>query len=175
MDISEIPWICLQFVHPLHPYGIHSFPFLWILDLHFILRDTAGQERFHTITTSYYRGAMGIMLVYDITNARTFDNISKWLRNIDEASFIIIFMYWHSHPRMLVLPNSLSHEVLPALAHSLNIWDLQMKWSMQRMHSLCLVKIVLAYLANSEWLSLARIWIISGQIHLTTTQNFWEL
>ncbi|XP_052775383.1 ras-related protein Rab-10-like [Mya arenaria] len=46
--------------------------------------DTAGQERFHTITTSYYRGAMGIMLVYDITNARTFENISKWLRNIDE-------------------------------------------------------------------------------------------
>jgi len=46
--------------------------------------DTAGQERFHTITTSYYRGAMGIMLVYDITNAKTFENISKWLRNIDE-------------------------------------------------------------------------------------------
>ncbi|KHJ87099.1 Ras family protein [Oesophagostomum dentatum] len=49
-----------------------------------IFRDTAGQERFHTITTSYYRGAMGIMLVYDITNAKSFDNIAKWLRNIDE-------------------------------------------------------------------------------------------
>uniref|UniRef100_A0A3B1JZG1 small monomeric GTPase n=1 Tax=Astyanax mexicanus TaxID=7994 RepID=A0A3B1JZG1_ASTMX len=46
--------------------------------------DTAGQERFHTITTSYYRGAMGIMLVYDISNAKSFENISKWLRNIDE-------------------------------------------------------------------------------------------
>lgn len=46
--------------------------------------DTAGQERFHTITTSYYRGAMGIMLVYDITQEKTFDNISKWLRNIEE-------------------------------------------------------------------------------------------
>lgn len=46
--------------------------------------DTAGQERFHTITTSYYRGAMGIMLVYDITNAKSFDNIAKWLRNIQE-------------------------------------------------------------------------------------------
>lgn len=46
--------------------------------------DTAGQERFHTITTSYYRGAMGIMLVYDITNEKSFDNILKWLRNIDE-------------------------------------------------------------------------------------------
>jgi Ras-related protein Rab-10 len=46
--------------------------------------DTAGQERFHTITTSYYRGAMGIMLVYDITSGKSFDNISKWLRNIEE-------------------------------------------------------------------------------------------
>lgn len=53
-----------------------------------IIRDTAGQERFHTITTSYYRGAMGIMLVYDITSAKTFDNIAKWLRNIDEVLLI---------------------------------------------------------------------------------------
>ena len=46
--------------------------------------DTAGQERFHTITTSYYRGALGIMLVYDITDAKSFDNITKWLRAIQE-------------------------------------------------------------------------------------------
>lgn len=52
-----------------------------------MFRDTAGQERFHTITTSYYRGAMGIMLVYDITNSKSFDNIAKWLRNIDEVGF----------------------------------------------------------------------------------------
>ena len=51
-------------------------------------RDTAGQERFHTITTSYYRGAMGIILVYDITSAKTFENISKWLRNIDEVHIV---------------------------------------------------------------------------------------
>lgn len=49
-------------------------------------RDTAGQERFHTITTSYYRGAMGILLVYDITNAKSFDNITRWLGNIDAVS-----------------------------------------------------------------------------------------
>jgi len=48
--------------------------------------DTAGQERFHTITTSYYRGAMGILLVYDITRPTSFDNLAKWLRTIIEHS-----------------------------------------------------------------------------------------
>lgn len=46
--------------------------------------DTAGQERFRTITTAYYRGAMGIMLVYDVTNEKSFQNISTWVRSIQE-------------------------------------------------------------------------------------------
>ncbi|XP_060040776.1 ras-related protein Rab-8A isoform X2 [Erinaceus europaeus] len=46
--------------------------------------DTAGQERFRTITTAYYRGAMGILLVYDVTNEKSFLNIRNWVRNIEE-------------------------------------------------------------------------------------------
>ena len=37
--------------------------------------DTAGQERFRTITQAYYRGAMGILLVYDVTDEASFNNI----------------------------------------------------------------------------------------------------
>lgn len=54
----------------------------------FLFRDTAGQERFRTITTAYYRGAMGIMLVYDVTNEKSFDNIKTWIRNIEEHANI---------------------------------------------------------------------------------------
>lgn len=50
----------------------------------YVSRDTAGQERFRTITTAYYRGSMGIMLVYDVTNEKSFENIKNWIRNIEE-------------------------------------------------------------------------------------------
>jgi len=46
--------------------------------------DTAGQERFKTITTAYYRGAMGILLVYDVTNEATFANINQWVMAIQQ-------------------------------------------------------------------------------------------
>ncbi|XP_067871357.1 ras-related protein Rab-8B-like [Heterodontus francisci] len=46
--------------------------------------DTAGHERFRTITSAYYRGAMGIMLVYDVTNEKSFDNVKSWIRDIEE-------------------------------------------------------------------------------------------
>ncbi|KAL6939931.1 GTP-binding protein [Hanseniaspora osmophila] len=49
------------------------------------LWDTAGQERFRTITTAYYRGAMGIILVYDVTDERTFANIrDSWYNTVSE-------------------------------------------------------------------------------------------
>lgn len=46
--------------------------------------DTAGQERFRTITTAYYRGAMGIVIVYDTTDARTFDLVENWFATVNQ-------------------------------------------------------------------------------------------
>ena len=48
------------------------------------LLDTAGQERFRTITSLHYRNAMGIMLVYDVTNEQSFRNIEDWLKNVEK-------------------------------------------------------------------------------------------
>lgn len=46
--------------------------------------DTAGQERFRTITTAYYRGAMGIVLIYDVTDSRTFENVENWYNTVTQ-------------------------------------------------------------------------------------------
>lgn len=46
--------------------------------------DTAGQERFRTITTAYYRGAMGIALVFDVTDERSFNNVRNWIQNTEQ-------------------------------------------------------------------------------------------
>jgi len=46
--------------------------------------DTAGQERFRTISSTYYRGAHGIIVVYDITNMESFNNVKRWLTEIDK-------------------------------------------------------------------------------------------
>ena len=46
--------------------------------------DTAGQERFKNITASYYRGAHGIFVVYDISDTESFKNINNWLIEIEK-------------------------------------------------------------------------------------------
>jgi len=46
--------------------------------------DTAGQERFRNITQAYYRGAMGILLIYDVSNTKTWSNVRNWVRNIHD-------------------------------------------------------------------------------------------
>ena len=46
--------------------------------------DTAGQERFLAITNSFYRGAQGIIIVFDVTNWESFENIQKWLKEVEE-------------------------------------------------------------------------------------------
>ena len=45
--------------------------------------DTAGQERFRALTTSYYRGAHGVILVYDVCEQASFDHLSSWIKDVD--------------------------------------------------------------------------------------------
>jgi len=55
--------------------------------------DTAGQERYRAITSAYYRGAVGALLVYDISKATTYENVERWLKELrDHADSNIVVM-----------------------------------------------------------------------------------
>lgn len=44
--------------------------------------DTAGQERYRAITSSYYKGAKGAIIVYDLTNEDSFNNVESWMNEV---------------------------------------------------------------------------------------------
>ena len=55
--------------------------------------DTAGQERYRAITSAYYRGAVGALLVYDISKHATYENVQRWLKELrDHADANIVIM-----------------------------------------------------------------------------------
>jgi len=55
--------------------------------------DTAGQERYRAITSAYYRGAVGALLVYDIAKHITYENVNRWLKELrDHADSNIVIM-----------------------------------------------------------------------------------
>ncbi|XP_053649357.1 ras-related protein Rab-11B isoform X2 [Cherax quadricarinatus] len=55
--------------------------------------DTAGQERYRAITSAYYRGAVGALLVYDIAKLLTYTNVERWLKELrDHADQNIVIM-----------------------------------------------------------------------------------
>ena len=57
--------------------------------------DTAGQEAFQAITRTYYKGAVGALLVYDITRRDTFTHVTKWLEEVkanSSKSIVIILV-----------------------------------------------------------------------------------
>lgn len=50
-----------------------------------LFQDTAGQERYRTITTAYYRGAMGFILMYDVTNEDSFNSVQDWWEFVENT------------------------------------------------------------------------------------------
>ena len=53
--------------------------------------DTAGQERFRAVTSAYYRGALGALVVYDISRRTTFDSVERWLEELKSERKFIFF------------------------------------------------------------------------------------
>ena len=48
--------------------------------------DTAGQDRYRTVSRSYYRGALGAIVVYDITSRDSFNNLPRWIQDAREQA-----------------------------------------------------------------------------------------
>lgn len=66
--------------------------------------DTAGQEKFQTICYSYYKGADGILVVYDVTDRQSFKNVEKWLHQVSEVSL--------KNPKLILVGNKADRENL---------------------------------------------------------------
>ena len=56
--------------------------------------DTAGQDRFRSITKNYYKGSHGIILIYDVTSLETFENVKSWVSQIHEeiSDKVVIYL-----------------------------------------------------------------------------------
>ncbi|RWW86848.1 hypothetical protein BHE74_00004354 [Ensete ventricosum] len=48
--------------------------------------DTAGQDRFRAVTSAYYRGAFGALVIYDVSRRSTFDSVSRWLDELNNTT-----------------------------------------------------------------------------------------
>ena len=55
--------------------------------------DTAGQDRFRAIKKNYYKGANGIILIYDVTNLQTYENVKNWITQIREETNPNVVIY----------------------------------------------------------------------------------
>jgi len=83
--------------------------------------DTAGQERFQTITTSYYRGANGIVIVFDVTNQSSFENVRKWLDDVERHASPNIVKLLIGNKCDLEHKRVIDYHTAKALADRLNI------------------------------------------------------
>ena len=70
-----------------------------IKEFDIVLHDTAGQEKFRAITYNYYKASDGILLVYDITDRDSFENVESWisslkdtLGNIQDSKYVVILI-----------------------------------------------------------------------------------
>ena len=92
-----------------------------VIKLH--IWDSAGQSRFSSITTLYYKNCYGVMIVFDLTDRNSFDNVKTWLDNIDKYCNVI------DVPKILIgnksdlslLYRSISYEEIIEFANSINI------------------------------------------------------
>lgn len=87
--------------------------------------DTAGQERYRAITSAYYRGAVGALLVYDVTRHVTFENVERWLKELrDHTDAYTVIMLVGNKADLLHL-RAVSTEEATAFAETQNTYFME--------------------------------------------------
>ena len=62
-------------------------------DIKLQIWDTAGQDRFRALTKNYYKGSHGILLIYDVTNVQSLENVKTWVTQIKEEASKDVIIY----------------------------------------------------------------------------------
>ena len=88
--------VLIAYVSSFLKYAIFDVPFkVCGQKIKLQIWDTAGQERFRAVTRSYYRGAAGALMVYDVTRRSTYNHLSSWLtdaRNLTNPNTVIFLI-----------------------------------------------------------------------------------
>ena len=88
-----------------------------------VIWDIAGQSKFETMRSAFYKGARGLLLVFDLTNPKTFDGLRKWYKDIEKhvdiGEQLIGFILGNKCDR--VEDRKISEEEAKALAEELNL------------------------------------------------------
>uniref|UniRef100_A0A8C7LY52 Ras-related protein Rab-11A n=1 Tax=Oncorhynchus mykiss TaxID=8022 RepID=A0A8C7LY52_ONCMY len=124
--------------------------------------DTAGQERYRAITSAYYRGAVGALLVYDIAKHLTYENVERWLKELrDHADNNIVIMLAGNKSDLRHL-RAVPTDEARAFAGSCIFW--------QRKHSLATGLVVLS--CQLLW-SLSCL-VLASRTRLRGTRAYWD-
>jgi Ras-related protein Rab-1A len=96
------------------------------------LWDTAGQERFRSIPQKYFEKADGIILIYDITNEETFDNIISWVNDIKKSRNENVIIYLIGNKVDLVEERKISNESGKKIAidQNMKFIEISAKWDL---------------------------------------------
>ena len=127
--------------------------------------DTAGQCRFRTITNSYYRGAHGIIIVYDISNKQSFNNIKNWIIDINNYGSKNVIKLLIGNKSDLINKREVSKEEAQLLADSLDMFYIESSAKDNININDAFINIIKKILENNKTIELI------NEINLVTNEN----
>lgn len=83
--------------------------------------DTAGQEKYRSITQSFYKNAMGVFIVFDLTSQESFDNIKNWIRQVKNHAHADVYKMLLGNKCDVEVDKKIPKDQIAELVNELNI------------------------------------------------------